>query len=83
MIIEQDIEGFVAHTATMGMRGILSEQEVIAIVHNLETLWHEWKHAQFTLDAPLNDVPMKAQKKLIEMAAKLHEVIHRMTGRSQ
>jgi argininosuccinate lyase len=76
-LVEQDIEGSIAHAMMLGKQGILSEQEVIAIVHNLETIRHHWKHGKFTLDVSHEDVHMNVEKKLIEMCppgigAKLH-----------
>jgi argininosuccinate lyase len=76
-LVEQDIEGSIAHAMMLGKQGIISEQEVIAIVHNLETIRHHWKHGKFTLDVSHEDVHMNVEKRLIEMAppgvgAKLH-----------
>jgi argininosuccinate lyase len=76
-LVEQDIEGSIAHAMMLGKQGILAEQEVIAIVHNLETIRHLWKHGKFHLDVSHEDVHMNIEKKLIEMCppgigAKLH-----------
>jgi argininosuccinate lyase len=76
-LVEQDIEGSIAHAMMLGKQDILTEQEVIAIVHNLETIRHHWKHGKFTLDVAHEDVHMNIEKRLIEMAppgigAKLH-----------
>ena len=76
-LVEQDIDGSIAHANMLGKQGILSEQEAIAIVACLETIKREWKHGKFTLNVSHEDVHMNVEKRLIEMAppgvgAKLH-----------
>ncbi|HLY74124.1 MAG TPA: argininosuccinate lyase [Planctomycetota bacterium] len=76
-LVEQDIKGSIAHAVMLGKQGIITEQEAIAIVHNLETLQEYWKRGKFTLDVAHEDVHMNVEKRLIEMAppgigAKLH-----------
>ncbi len=34
-LVEQDIKGSIAHAVMLGKQGIITEQEAIAIVHNL------------------------------------------------
>src|SRR5580765_2485398 len=67
-LVEQDIDGSIAHATMLGKQGILTEQEVIAIVASLETIKRQWKHGKFTLDVSHEDVHMNIEKRLIEMA---------------
>jgi argininosuccinate lyase len=76
-LVSQDIEGSIAHAVMLGKQGILTEQDVITLVHNLETILHQWQHGKFALDVSHEDVHMNVEKKLIEMSppgvgAKLH-----------
>ncbi|HZE97119.1 MAG TPA: argininosuccinate lyase [Planctomycetota bacterium] len=76
-LVVQDVEGSIAHAVMLGKQGILSEQELITIVHNLESILNDWKNGRFTLDVANEDVHMNIEKRLIEMCppgigAKLH-----------
>ena len=76
-LVQQDIQGSIAHTVMLGKQGIHTEQDVITIVHNLETILEQWKRGKFTLDVSHEDVHMNVEKKLIELSppgvgAKLH-----------
>src|SRR5579862_7370533 len=76
-LVSQDIEGSIAHAVMLGKQGILTEQEVITLVHNLETILNDWKRGTFTLDVSHEDFHMNVEKRLIELSppgigAKLH-----------
>src|SRR6185295_10354856 len=76
-LVAQDIQGSIAHALMLNKQGILTEQETIAIVHNLETIRRHWEQGKFTLDVSHEDVHMNVEKKLVEMCppgvgAKLH-----------
>jgi len=76
-LVPQDIQGSIAHTVMLGKQGIHSEQDVITLVHNLETILQEWKDGKFSLDVSHEDVHMNVEKRLIELSppgvgAKLH-----------
>ncbi len=76
-LVAQDIQGSIAHAIMLGKQGILTDQETITIVHNLETIRRHWEQGKFTLDVSHEDVHMNVEKKLTDMCppgigAKLH-----------
>lgn len=76
-LVAQDVQGSIAHAVMLGKQGILTEQEVITLVHNLETILNDWQKGKFTLDVSHEDVHMNIEKRLVEMCppgvgAKLH-----------
>jgi argininosuccinate lyase len=76
-LVVQDIQGSIAHAKMLGIQGILTEPEVIGLVHGLEKILNDWNSAKFTLDVANEDVHMNVEKRLIEevgpaIGAKLH-----------
>lgn len=77
----QDIEGSKAHARMLGAQGIISNEDVEAIVGGLDRIKHRIESGDFEFDINDEDIHMSVEKALIadigEAGARLH------TGRSR
>src|SRR5215831_14029000 len=64
-LVVEDIQGSIAHAKMLGQQHILTEQEVIAIVHGLENILQAWHKGEFKLDVANEDVHMNVEKRLL------------------
>ena len=74
--VTTNIQGSIAHAKMLGQQHILTEQEVIAIVHGLENILLAWNKGEFKLDVANEDVHMNVESRLRELigpaAGRLH-----------
>jgi len=76
-----DIQGSVAHARMLGRQGILSEQEVEAIVSGLNAIGAEIDEGRFRWSVSLEDVHMNVESALTERIGATGKKLH--TGRSR
>ena len=80
-LYEQDINGSIAHARMLGVQGVISSEDVSAIVAGLERIRKRIQSGDFVFDINDEDIHMSIEKQLIadigEAGARLH------TGRSR
>ncbi len=80
-LYRHDITGSVVHARMLGRAGILSEQEVAAIVAGLEEIRADIERGEFPWSAALEDVHMNIEARLTERIGEAGKKLH--TGRSR
>jgi len=77
----EDIKGSMAHAKMLGKVGLLSEEEVQAILNGLEQIKAEIESGQFAWSKKLEDVHMNIEQRLTELIGDAGKKLH--TGRSR
>ncbi len=77
----QDIEGSKAHAEMLGRQGILSTDDVEAIVGGLDTVLGEIEGGKFEFTAALEDIHMNVENRLTELIGEAAGRLH--TARSR
>ncbi len=77
----QDLEGSRAHARMLGACGILSEEEVEAILSGLDTIAREIEEGRFAFRAELEDIHLHIEARLIELVGEPGRKLH--TARSR
>ncbi|HCO11770.1 MAG TPA: argininosuccinate lyase [Desulfonauticus sp.] len=77
----EDIKGSMAHAKMLGKVGLLSEEEVQAILNGLEQIKAEIESGQFAWSKKLEDVHMNIEQRLTEIIGDAGKKLH--TGRSR
>ena len=77
----EDIEGSIAYAQAIGSCGILSQEEVQAIVEGLGRVRREWEEGVFQLVASDEDIHTANERRLTELIGRVGGKLH--TGRSR
>ena len=77
----EDIEGSRAHARMLGRQGILSDEDVAAILQGLDTVQAEIEAGDLTFSVALEDVHMNIEARLTELIGDAGKRLH--TGRSR
>lgn len=80
-MIEQDIEGSIAHALMLGQTGILKNADVKTIVHGLFSILSELKNQTLELDPTSEDVHTFVENELIKRIGEAGKRLH--TARSR
>ncbi len=80
-LIEYDITGSQAHAQMLAAAGILSEQEVRAMVQGLEDIRQEYRAGTFRPGLDAEDVHFAVERRLTELIGDVGKKLH--TGRSR
>ena len=78
---EQDIQGSIAHATMLCSIGVLTEEELAAIVQGLEQIGNEISSGQFTWSIKQEDVHMNIESRLTNLVGVAGKKLH--TGRSR
>lgn len=78
---EQDIQGSIAHATMLCSIGVLTEEELAAIVQGLEQIGNEISIGQFTWSIKQEDVHMNIESRLTNLIGVAGKKLH--TGRSR
>jgi len=77
----EDICGSIAHATMLGKQGILSAQDVEAIVSGLKAIYGQIEEGQFEFSIELEDIHMNVEKRLTDAIGEAGGRLH--TGRSR
>ena len=80
-LAEFDIQGSLAHARMLGAQGIISHQDVDAIVHGLNDILQEIREGKFDWSLDLEDVHLNIEKRLTDKIGDAGKRLH--TGRSR
>lgn len=80
-LYEYDIQGSIAHATMLAAQGIISEQELEAIVQGLSQIHQRISQGDFTWSIELEDVHMNVEAALTEAIGSAGKKLH--TGRSR
>lgn len=80
-LIEEDIQGSLAHAAMLEKQGILSPEDGAAIASGLKEILSEYKEGKLTLDLRYEDIHMAIEEILTEKIGPAGKRLH--TGRSR
>jgi argininosuccinate lyase len=80
-LLQQDLDGSVAHARMLGRCGVISEAEAAAIVAGLDTIRAEAAAGHFNPGLEAEDVHFAVERRLIELLGPLGKKLH--TGRSR
>lgn len=81
LLFKQDIEGSKAHAEMLERIGILTKEEMDAIITGLERIKDEIEKGTFIFSESLEDIHMHIESRLIEMIGDVGRKLH--TGRSR
>ena len=77
----EDICGSIAHATMLGKQGILSDEDVTAIIGGLKTIYEQIEHDEFEFSVELEDIHMNIEKRLTDEIGEAGKRLH--TGRSR
>ncbi len=80
-LAQYDIQGSLAHAKMLTKIGILSEQDLQAIIQGLTTILNEINEGQFEWSLDLEDVHLNVEKRLVDLIGDAGKRLH--TGRSR
>ena len=80
-LLQQDLDGSVAHARMLGRCGLISEQESIDLISGLEAVRQEAAAGSFKPGLECEDVHFAVERRLIELLGPLGKKLH--TGRSR
>lgn len=80
-LVQEDIEGSVAHVTMLGKCGILTNDEAEKIKDGLLQLLQKAKHGQLEFSAQYEDIHLNIEKQLIDLIGPVGGKLH--TGRSR
>ena len=80
-LLEQDLDGSVAHARMLGSCGVISEAEATQLIAGLEQVRTEAAAGQFNPGLEAEDVHFAVERRLIELLGPLGKKLH--TGRSR
>ncbi len=78
---KQDIEGSIAHVKMLGKQGILTQEEMLAIVKTLQDILNEVEAGTLEISTEYEDIHSFVEAKLIERLGDTGKKLH--TGRSR
>ena len=80
-LLEQDLDGSVAHARMLGRCGVITEAEASQLIDGLEQVRAEAAAGQFTPGLEAEDVHFAVERRLIDLLGPLGKKLH--TGRSR
>lgn len=80
-LFQQDINGSIAHSKMLAQAGILTDDEVDAIIGGLEQIRKEFERGEIEFQDILEDVHMHIESRLFEIIGKTAQKLH--TARSR
>lgn len=80
-LLEEDLDGSIAHAKMLGIQGIISEEEASQLEKSLEQIRLEASEGSFKPDISDEDIHFAVERKLIEMIGPVGKKLH--TGRSR
>ena len=80
-LLQQDLDGSVAHARMLGRCGLISAQESEQLIEGLETIRREAAAGEFNPGLEAEDVHFAVERRLIELLGPLGKKLH--TGRSR
>ena len=80
-LLQQDLDGSVAHARMLGRCGLISSQESEKLIEGLETVRREAAAGDFNPGLEAEDVHFAVERRLIELLGPLGKKLH--TGRSR
>ncbi|PNZ57074.1 hypothetical protein CD170_08185 [Staphylococcus aureus] len=80
-LIDQDIEGSIAHATMLGNQGIISQQDSEQIIQGLKSIQHDYHQDQIQFSASLEDIHLNIEHELIKRIGDAGGKLH--TGRSR
>ncbi len=80
-LLEEDLDGSIAHVRMLGIQGIISEEEASQLEKSLEQIKLEALEGSFRPDISDEDIHFAVERKLIEMIGPVGKKLH--TGRSR
>ena len=80
-LLQQDLDGSVAHARMLGRCGLISAQESEQLIEGLETVRREAVAGEFNPGLEAEDVHFAVERRLIELLGPLGKKLH--TGRSR
>ena len=80
-LLQQDLDGSVAHARMLGRCGLISSQESEQLIEGLETVRREAAAGDFNPGLEAEDVHFAVERRLIELLGPLGKKLH--TGRSR
>ncbi len=80
-LIEEDLDGSIAHARMLGIQGIITNEEAIKLESGLEQIRKEVSVGLFKPDISDEDIHFAVEKKLIELIGPIGKKLH--TGRSR
>lgn len=80
-LLQQDLDGSVAHARMLGRCGVISEAEAARLIEGLETVRREAAAGAFNPGLEAEDVHFAVERRLIELLGPLGKKLH--TGRSR
>ena len=80
-LLEQDLDGSVAHARMLGRCGVITEAEASQLIDGLEQVRSEAAAGQFNPGLEAEDVHFAVERRLIELLGPLGKKLH--TGRSR
>lgn len=80
-LIDQDIEGSIAHATMLANQGIISQQDSEQIIQGLKSIQHDYHQYQIQFSASLEDIHLNIEHELIKRIGDAGGKLH--TGRSR
>ncbi|HDY4567466.1 TPA: argininosuccinate lyase, partial [Staphylococcus aureus] len=80
-LIDQDIEGSIAHATMLANQGIISQQDSEQIIQGLKSIQHDYHQDQIQFSASLEDIHLNIEHELIKRIGDAGGKLH--TGRSR
>jgi argininosuccinate lyase len=80
-LLQEDLDGSVAHARMLGGTGVISEQEATRLIEGLEQVRAEAAEGRFNPGIEAEDVHFAVERRLIELLGPLGKKLH--TGRSR
>jgi argininosuccinate lyase len=80
-LLQEDLDGSVAHARMLGRTGVISEQEATRLIEGLEQVRAEAAEGRFNPGIEAEDVHFAVERRLIELLGPLGKKLH--TGRSR
>ena len=80
-LLEEDLDGSIAHARMLGNQGIISKEEAIELENGLHQIRKEAAEGSFQPEISDEDVHFAVEKKLIELIGPVGKKLH--TGRSR
>lgn len=65
-LIDQDIEGSIAHATMLANQGIISQQDSEQIIQGLKSIQHDYHQDQIQFSASLEDIHLNIEHELIK-----------------
>lgn len=81
LLIDEDIQGSIAHATMLAQQGILTEEESDTIIKGLQEIQHDYHEGNIEFTEALEDIHLNIEHELIERIGAVGGKLH--TGRSR